>query len=235
MLARSTAPSTIGDQLADLLTQVGPIAFYLVVWGLVFVGTDSTSAGWVGSATRVVDAGVRVILPGFHDPHAHMVMAAGRRQWCDLGYPPTLEATRDSLAACAGRSAGRPWVLAMNPNPTVFPVGGPPLGFLDALVTDRPMVVNALHSSYVNAAALAVGGVTAGTPDPEDGVVVRDAYGHPTGTLIETAQALVLAHVPRPSPEELASSLGEVFAGLARYGVVSVQDPTGSHRAPLYG
>lgn len=39
MLARSTAPSTIGDQLADLLTQVGPIAFYLVVWGLVFVGT----------------------------------------------------------------------------------------------------------------------------------------------------------------------------------------------------
>ena len=39
MPASVTASSTIGDQLADLLTQVGPIAFYLAVWGLVFVGT----------------------------------------------------------------------------------------------------------------------------------------------------------------------------------------------------
>lgn len=31
--------SALGDDLAELLSQVGPIAFYAVVWGLVFVGT----------------------------------------------------------------------------------------------------------------------------------------------------------------------------------------------------
>lgn len=35
----TSATSTIGDQLAELLTQVGPIAFYLTVWFLVFAGT----------------------------------------------------------------------------------------------------------------------------------------------------------------------------------------------------
>lgn len=39
MSSSTTAMSTIGDQLADLLTQVGPIAFYLAVWILVFAGT----------------------------------------------------------------------------------------------------------------------------------------------------------------------------------------------------
>lgn len=215
---------------------LGPWAEALAVRGgrLVFLGADSTAGAWIGPATRVVDAGGRLILPGFHDAHAHLVMMAGRRQWCDLGYPSTLQATRDSLAACVARSAGRPWVLAMNPNTAVFPQTGPPSGFLDSLVADRPMVVNALHSSFANGAALALAGVTAATPDPEDGRIVRDAAGRPTGTLIETAQALVLAHVPRPSADEHAASLAQVLAELPRYGVVSVQDPTGWHRAPLY-
>lgn len=39
MPASTVASPTIGDQLADVLGQVGPIAFYLVVWGLVFAGT----------------------------------------------------------------------------------------------------------------------------------------------------------------------------------------------------
>lgn len=236
--AAAQAPAELVVRGARIYTVdvVRPWAEALAVHGgrLVFVGPDSLVDAWIGAGTRVVDAGGRLIVPGFHDAHAHVAMIASRRNWCDLGYPPTLQATRDSLAACVTRSAGQPWVLAMNANTTVFPVGGPPGGFLDGFASDRPVVVNALHSTYANTAALALAGVTAATPDPEDGVIVRDEAGRPTGTLVETAQDLVLSHVPRPSPRELAATLAEVFHDLSRNGVVSVQDPTGSHRAPVY-
>lgn len=35
----AAAGSALSDQLADLLTAVGPLLFYLLVWGLVFAGT----------------------------------------------------------------------------------------------------------------------------------------------------------------------------------------------------
>ena len=39
LVSSAMASPTIGDQLADMFAQVGPIAFYFVVWGLVFAGT----------------------------------------------------------------------------------------------------------------------------------------------------------------------------------------------------
>lgn len=200
---------------------------------LTFVGPDTAVEGWIGPATRVVDAEGRMVLPGFHDTHAHLALSASLRQWCDLGYPPTLEATREALTKCV-EEGGQSWVLVTNPNTTVFPQRGPPAGFLDAFASDRPMVVHAYHSSFANSAALAAAGITAATPDPEDGVIVRGADGQPTGTLLEAAQALVLDLVPQPSEEELGVSLWEVLEELARYGVVSVQELTGSGRAALY-
>lgn len=201
---------------------------------LVFVGSDSAVDGWIGPGTRVVDARARMILPGFHDAHAHLALSASLRQWCDLGYPPTLEATRQALTDCAQDAADQPWVLATNPNTAVFHKGGPPSGFLDEFVSDRPMVVHSYHSSFTNSAALALAGITAETPDPEHGVIVRDEAGRPTGTLIETAQDLVLDLVPKPSAGEFAAYLREVIDEFVANGIVSVQEITGSGRAALY-
>ena len=66
---------------------------------LVFVGDDQSAVNYIGRNTKVVDVGGRLILPGFHDTHVHLTLADSRQQWCDLGYPSTLTATRQAIVA----------------------------------------------------------------------------------------------------------------------------------------
>jgi hypothetical protein len=61
-----------------------PWAGALVVRGgrLVYMGADRGASRWTGPRTRVVDAAGRLILPGFHDTHVHLALAAaGRQLW----------------------------------------------------------------------------------------------------------------------------------------------------------
>ena len=244
-LLTSSFPTPAQEKRADLV--VRNAAIYTVnatrSWAqalavkegrIVFVGGDRDAAGWIGPDTKVVDVGGRLILPGFHDTHVHLALAAGRRQWCDLGYPKTLAATRDAIADCARKAAGRPWVLMTNPNTAVFPSTGPGLEFLDSAVSDRPMVINALHSSFANSAALRFAAISAVTPDPPKGLIVRDGAGQPTGTLRENAQDLLYKHVPKPTKDELAAYFREILSDLTAHGIVSVQELSGQGRSELY-
>jgi len=40
---------------------------------IVFVGTDAASKPWIGMRTRIVDLAGKMLLPGFHDSHAHPI------------------------------------------------------------------------------------------------------------------------------------------------------------------
>ena len=77
-------------------------------------------------------------------------------------------------------------------------VEGVPLhGELSAVSSDNPVHVTHAsgHASFANAKALELAGITARTPDPAGGVIVKDANGEPTGLLRETAQRLVEATI----------------------------------------
>lgn len=201
---------------------------------IVFVGDDADVSRWIGPATKVVDAGGRLILPGFHDTHVHLALSASRRQYCDLGYPKTLPAMRESIAACVKKANVSGWVLMSNPNTTVFPTDRPVRDLLDTFDHERPMVINGLHSSFANSAALARAGITAGTANPPHGEILREPDGTPNGTLRETAQDLLYKHVPALAPEEVEAEFRELLATLAAQRVVSVQELSSSSRSALY-
>ena len=202
---------------------------------LVFIGNNTNIRTWIGRRTKVVDAGGRLLLPGFHDTHVHLALAASRQQWCDLGYPKTLAATEEAIGNCIKKAAGKPWILLTNPNTAVFPPDGPELKFLDNIVSDRPLVINALHSSFANSPALKIAGITNTTANPPQGIIVRDAQGRPTGTLRGTAQDLLYKYVPSLTKEELAKNFREIMNELPSYGIVSVQELSGRSRADFYG
>lgn len=201
---------------------------------LVFIGNDIGVKAWIGKSTRIVDADKRLILPGFHDTHVHLALAASRQQWCDLGYPPTLAATREAIIGCVKQSANASWVLMTNPNSAVFPPDGPEREFLDGIEPDRPVAINGLHSAFVNSAALSIAGITPAINDPENGLIVRDSDRRPTGTLRGAAQDLVYEFVPKPSKEEIAASFRSVLNTLPGLGLVSVQELSGTSRTELY-
>src|SRR4029077_5832704 len=92
-----------------------------------------------------------------------------------------------------------------------FPDSQPTRAQLDAAVSDRPAVMRCFdgHSIWVNSKALAAAGITKNTPDPPNGVIVRDpATGEPPGLLKESpASALVNKVMPKPSRAEQRKAL----------------------------
>jgi len=238
-------PSARADEHADLVVRNAVIytvdaarswaqALAVKDGRLVFVGDDAGLSRWMGPATKVVDGREKLVLPGFHDTHVHLALAASRRQYCDLGYPKSLPATRQAITACVKKSSGSRWVLMSNPNTTVFSNERSMREVLDAIELSKPMVINGLHSSFANSAALEVAGITATTASPAKGVILRDAKGEPTGTLLETAQDLLYKHVPKLTKGEVESGFRELLAALPAHGIVSVQELSGTGRSELY-
>src|SRR5439155_3080801 len=74
---------------------------------------------------------------------------------------------------------------------------------VDKVTPLTPVFVNRYdgHMALANSAALALGGVTARTPDPPGGTIVRDAHGDPTGVLKDAAMNYVARAVPRLTRE----------------------------------
>src|SRR4051794_7729547 len=51
---------------------------------IVAVGTDADTKAWVGKTTRVIDAGGRLVMPGFNDAHVHFSNTGAQLSEVDL-------------------------------------------------------------------------------------------------------------------------------------------------------
>ena len=164
-----------------------PWASALAVSGdrLLAVGTEAQAARWAGRRTRRIDAGGRVIVPGFIDAHTHVSDAAGEIGWTDLAGSRSLEDALDRLRiAAAGKRAGE-WVVGTGWDEAKWPERRYlTRDDLDRVATDRAVVARRIdgHMGSVNSAALA----TAQSVVATRGFDV-DASGRPTGILKEDA------------------------------------------------
>ena len=91
---------------------------------------------------------------------------------------------------------------------------------------DRPAYFSSAdgHSAWVNSKALALAGVTRGTPDPANGRIERDAAGEATGTLRESAGDLVGRLLPEPSAAAQLTGLRRALAHANRNGLTTLQE-----------
>jgi predicted amidohydrolase YtcJ len=89
---------------------------------------------------------------------------------------------------------------------------------------ERPAALQShdMHGLWVNSAALAAAGITAATPDPEGGLIGRDAAGEPTGLLLERAGELVTAVIPRPSEDDVVAAVRAAQGVLHGFGITGV-------------
>jgi len=206
-----------------------PLATALAARGgvLVAVGDDADVAPLIGPRTRVVELAGRSAVPGLFDAHLHLAgLAEGVRRVDLLGTASEAEVVA-RVAARAAQSAPGAWVLGRGWDQNDWPVPEfPTHAALSAAVPAQPVALWRVdgHALLANAAALELAGVRADTPDPPGGRILRDAQGRPTGVLVDAATALVEAHVPPLSREELRAALPQVVAGLHRRGVTSVAD-----------
>jgi predicted amidohydrolase YtcJ len=194
---------------------------------IVYVGTDAGAREYVGPATKVEDLTGRMLLPGFHDSHAHPLSAGIELGQCDLNGAKTAAEVVERVRAYAASHPHSAWIDGGGWDLPLFPDANPHRKLLDELVPDRPAILWAAdgHSAWVNSRALAAAKVTAKTPDPPRGRIERDPEtGEPTGTLREDAADLVGDRVPPPTVEERRAGLRRAAQILHSFGIVSLQE-----------
>ncbi len=189
--------------------------------------------------TEVIDAGGRLVIPGFNDAHAHF--SPIDLDFIDLRYitDPNIitEKVREKVAA------SQPGELIMGGNwdHEMFPdKRWPTKELIDPVSPDNPVLLfrTDYHSVLVNSSVLRSSGITRDTPDPEGGEIQRDSVtGEPTGILKESAKGLITTGaIPvERTPEEIKQRLIEgwkaAFRMAAELGVTSIQHPGGGDAA----
>lgn len=188
---------------------------------------DAGLHDWKDAGTEVVDARGGLITAGFDDAHIHVVGGAQELADAELFQLASVEAIQETIRAHAAANPDVPWVKGHGWMYVPFPGGLPTRQQLDAVVPDRPAFMRCYdgHTAWVNSAALRVAGIDRDTPDPRDGVIVRDPdTGEATGALKEGAQELVLAHIPMPSTDETLAAMRLAIRGMHAAGITAIQD-----------
>ncbi|EHM02693.1 amidohydrolase family protein [Acetobacteraceae bacterium AT-5844] len=172
------------------------------------VGSMATLEALCGPATRRVDLGGRMVMPGLIDFHMHLLTSMTIRLYSTpLDPADDFAAVLAKVGAAAQAPSGREWVTAGPYGPAALAAMEQPgaLAALDAVSHGRPVSLTHVsgHGRFANSVALARAGITASTPDPQDGEIVRDAAGQPTGLLHETASWPVRDAIPALNAAEM--------------------------------
>jgi predicted amidohydrolase YtcJ len=174
-----------------------------------------------------MDGEGQVMLPGMIDAHVHVMDIGFAALTLDLSDTNSLEEALAKIAAFAEENQGRPWILGRGWNQEKWGLGRfPTAAELDAIIPDRPVWLERAdnHASWANSMAIERAGVTAETPDPEGGRIIRDAGGNPQGVFVDRARALVGDIVPPPRPEDRDAAFAMAQERLLANGITAVAD-----------
>ncbi len=171
------------------------------------------------------DMGGRTLLPGLTDAHIHLMHYSLSLQKVDVETPTKAEALRRVAERAAQTPPGK-WVLGHGWQQNDWDGEFPTAAELDAIVSDRPVYLTAksLHAGWANSLALRLAGIGAGTPDPLNGKVVRDANGQPNGILLESAMGLIENGLPETTLPDLVQAIEAAQPILHQMGLTGAHD-----------
>jgi len=189
---------------------------------IIATGSAADIGSHRGDGSKVIDLAGWSVLPGFHDLHVHPAYAGLNAAACVIPQGATLAELQTLVKACVDKAKPGEWVSGGQWDASA--IGGVPTRqMLDEVAPDNPVLLTATsgHSSWVNTIALQVAGVTRDTPDPEGGIIERDADGNPAGVLREYAARLVRSHIPPPTADDMRAALKWSLDKMLSYGITS--------------
>jgi predicted amidohydrolase YtcJ len=234
------------DQVADTIYHGGPIvtmvkdghrveALAVKAGKILNVGSKSDVMAAKGPQTKVVDLKGHCLMPGFIDPHSHVVLQSVKFATVNLDPKPIGEV--GSIADIQRLMRERiekekiepgKWVIGWGYDDTgIKEMRHPTREDLDAVSTEHPIMMMHISAHLLagNSLMLEEIGVGPDTPDPEGGVIRRMADGKtPNGVLEELAMTLVVKKLPVPTPEQAMVILKKGFEFYAEAGITTAQE-----------
>jgi hypothetical protein len=216
-----------------------PEAEAIAVWSNKIIAVDKNDEikRLIGQNTKVIDAGGKLVLPGFNDSHLHFMEGGASLTSVDLRDAKSPEEFVQRIKEYASKLPKGRWILNGNWDhekwtPSILPTKE----MIDAVTPDNPVFINRLdgHMALANSLALKLAGIDKNTKDVEGGEIVRDAAGNPTGILKDAAMNYVYRVIPEPSFEEKLEIAEAATNYAASLGVTSVQDMSAGTDVGVY-
>jgi predicted amidohydrolase YtcJ len=201
---QAPAPATLVLRNGKIVTvdSAVPEAQAVAVRGdrIAAVGSTDSIQPYIGPSTRVIDLRGQLAIPGLIESHGHFMGFGQSKLTLDLMDVKDWDEIVAMVAAAAKQAKPGDWILgrgwhqekwASVPKPNVE--GFPFHDALSKVSPDNPVMLTHAsgHASFVNAKAMEAAGLTAKTPDPAGGEILKDPGGRPIGLLRETASGIV--------------------------------------------
>jgi len=167
---------------------------------IVAVGSDNKINRYIGELTKVIDLDGKLAIPGFIDGHGHFTGLGQAKMRLDLMKVNNWDEVVAMVKEAVQKAEPGEWILGRGwhqekwdktPEPNVD--GLPYHNSLSEVSPENPVLLSHAsgHSSFANAKAMKLAGITKKTQDPPGGEIVRDSDGNPIGVFRETAQGLL--------------------------------------------
>jgi predicted amidohydrolase YtcJ len=204
---------------------------------IVWVGSNQDAQKYIAASTRVIDAGGRLMLPGFIDSHLH-VKISGDASVLRISNANSLAEIPTQVRKFSDQHTDFKWIEAVGWNYSAFPNGTlPSSADLAGLTRGRPafLVAYDYHTIWMNHEALHEFGITRATKkvifaeqvekDPKTGEPTGIVTGFGSTGLSEDSEAELRKHLPSHSPEATYAGIRDTVAQAARSGITTVVDP----------
>jgi predicted amidohydrolase YtcJ len=200
-----------------------PVAEAVAIRGDRFVAVGSTAdvRALAVSSTRQVDLRGRTVLPGLQDSHTHPISAALSEQDAPV---PVMNSIPEILAQIRRLAAVMPpeRVIFL---PKVYSTRlaerrYPNRYELDEAAPDRAAMTDNGYASVLNSTALRQIGVGRDTPQPDNGKIIKDQKGEPTGLILGAPQ--LLGELRRSKPVTYDDMVWALKAMQKRYSAVGL-------------
>jgi predicted amidohydrolase YtcJ len=197
------------------------------------IGSNAQMRAQASPGARVIDLGGRLAIPGFIEGHGHFTGLGDAKMSLNLSGVRSWDHIVAMVAAAAKEAKPGAWILGRGwhqekwdapPQPNVE--GFPIHDSLSKVAPRNPVLLTHAsgHASFANAMALRLAGITAKTPNPAGGEILKDAHGNPTGLLRERASGLVRAAIPPQTVADRRRAIDLAFRECLSKGITSFQD-----------
>jgi len=195
------------------------------------VGSRTDTEAYRGADTRVIDLQGATVLPGLVESHGHYNELGEQADRVDVSAAATVEEMAALLTERIETALPGEWIIGGGWDEGAWADNLPVKGPVDAVSADHPVVLFGRRGFglLANAKALETAGISAETPSPSGGEVVKDASGEPTGVLLNRARSLITDVIPAASLAQKKRMLHAGLSAMAEAGYVT------AHHAGVYG
>jgi len=197
---------------------------------IIALGSTAQISALADTETAIVDLRGRMAMPGLIDAHCHPTKGAIADLFsCKFGFTASLDDIARALTTFIAKHPEVEWIIGGRWGSGLFesnPIPSP-RHWLDQYSAGKAVYLrdDSGHNGWANSAALQRLGVTADTPDPRGGTIVRDPRsGEPTGLLLEEADVAARSRVPDWSDEQYRSGVQEMVQIANRYDITGITD-----------